>query len=124
MTGKAGYSACRRSNAARIVSKNSFNIAVDFIIMKTSDTVATIAQDLFSGSVETALIVGRVRRAVDFHDKLFLSANKVGEIGSDELLPNELEPAEKAVSKSPPKLALSLRLVPAQFAGSARFVQA
>jgi hypothetical protein len=62
-------------------------------------------------------------RAVDFHDKFFLSANKVGEIRSDGLLPNELEPAEKAVLKSPPKLAFSLCLVLAQLAGSARFVQ-
>jgi hypothetical protein len=124
LTGKAGSSACRRLQRRQERIQDSFNIAVDFIIMKTSDTVATIAQDLFSRGVATALIVGRVCRAVEFHDKLFLSANKVGEIGSDGLLPNELEPAEKAVSKSPPKLALSLRLVPAQFAGSARFVQA
>jgi hypothetical protein len=92
--------------------------------MKASHPVAAIAQELFSGAIATALIVGRMCRAVDFHDKLFLSANEVSEIGPDGLLPNELEPAEKAVSKSPPKLAFSLRLVLAQLAGPARFVQA
>jgi hypothetical protein len=91
--------------------------------MNASHLVATIAQELFSRTVATALIVGRMRRTVDFHDKFFLSADKVGEIGPDGLLPNELEPAEKAVSKSPPKLAFSLGLVLAQLAGSARFVQ-
>ena len=65
-----------------------------------------------------------MRRAVDLHDEFFLSANKVGEIGPDGLLPNELEPAEKAVSKLPPMLAFSLGLVLAQLTRPARFVQA
>ncbi len=63
-------------------------------------------------------------RSVDLNDKFFLTANEVGEIGADRLLPNELEPTEKAVSKSAPKLAFSLGLVLAQPTRPARFVQA
>jgi hypothetical protein len=62
-------------------------------------------------------------RAVDLDDQLFLAANEVGEIGTDRLLPDELEASERAVSKSPPKLAFGLGLVPAQRARSARFMQ-
>jgi hypothetical protein len=39
-------------------------------------------------------------------------------------LPNELETAEKAVPKSPPKFAFGLGLALAQLARPARFVQA
>jgi hypothetical protein len=92
--------------------------------MKANDPVASIAQEPFSRTIATTFVVGRMCRAVDLNHEFFLSANEVGEIGPDGLLPNELEPAEKTVSKPPPKLTLGLGLVLAQFASSARFVQA
>ena len=60
-------------------------------------------------------------RAVDLDDQFFLAANVVGEIRTNRLLPNELEAAENAVSKSSPKLAFSLSLVAAEPPRSARF---
>ena len=104
--------------------QNSFNIAVDIVIMKANDSVASIAQEPFSRTIPTTFVVGRMCRAVDLNHEFFPSANEVREIGPDGLLPNELEPAEKTVSKSPPKLTLGLGLVLAQLASSARFVQA
>ena len=92
--------------------------------MKASHPVASIAQDLFSCAIAMALVVGRMSRAVDLDDKFFLAADEVGEIRANRLLPNELEPGEKAVSKSPPKLAFGLGLVSPQRASSARFMQA
>jgi hypothetical protein len=65
-----------------------------------------------------------MRRAVDLDNKFLLAANEVGEIRTNRLLPNELEPAEKVVSKAPPKLAFGLGLVSPQPASSARFNQA
>ena len=94
--------------------QDSVDVAVDFIIVEPSHLVASIAQGLFSLLIETALVVGRMSRAVDLDDKLLLAANEVGEIGTNRLLPDELEPAESTVSKAPPKLALSVGLVPAQ----------
>jgi hypothetical protein len=69
-------------------------------------------------------ILGRMSRAVDLDDKFFFAANEVCEIWTNRLLPDELEPAESAVSKSLPKLAFSLGLVSTQPASSTRFVQA
>jgi hypothetical protein len=60
-------------------------------------------------------------RAVELHDKFLLAANEVGKIRPNGLLANKLEPAEKAVSKSSPKLAFRLSLVVAQPARSTRF---
>jgi hypothetical protein len=104
--------------------QDTFDVAVDFVVVKAGHTVAAIEQDLFSRTIATALLVGRMSRAIDLDDKLLLSANEVGEIGPDGLLPNEFEPGESAVPKSPPELAFSLGLVLAQLASSARFVQA
>ena|GEM_PF-6396831 len=104
--------------------QDSHEVAVDFVIMKASRPVASIAQDLFSCAIATALVVGRMCRAVDLDNKFLVAADEVGEIRANRLLPNELEPAEKAVSKAPPKLAFGLGLVSPQRASSARFMQA
>jgi hypothetical protein len=103
---------------------------VDFVIPKASHSVASITQEPFSLPIATALIVRRMGRAVPpdrspgVDDKFFLATNEVGEVGANRLLANELESAEKAVSKSPPKLAFSPSLILAQPARSARFIQA
>jgi hypothetical protein len=88
--------------------------------VKANNLVATIAQEMFSRPIATALIVGGMGRAVDLDDELFFAASEVGEIGANGLLPNELESAESAVSKSPPKLAFGLGLVSPQAASPAR----
>jgi hypothetical protein len=80
---------------------------VDLIVVETGDPIALAVQKLFALRVAPALIVGRMSRAVDLDDELLLAANEVGEIGTDRLLPNEFESAEKAVSKSPPEQTLS-----------------
>jgi hypothetical protein len=92
--------------------------------MEASHSVALILQGLFSLLIAAALVIGRMSRAVDLDDKLFLAANEIGEIGTERLLPDELEPAEKAVSKSTPELAFSFSLTLSQPARSARFVEA
>ena len=92
--------------------------------MKASHPVASIAQELFSCAIPTALVVGRMSRSVDLDDKFLLAPNEVGEIRTNRLLPNELKTAEKAVSKAPPKLAFGLGLVLAEFARPARFNEA
>jgi hypothetical protein len=63
-------------------------------------------------------------RAVDLDDKLFFAANEVAKIWTDRLLADELESAESAISKSPPKLAFTLGLAVAQAPRAARFMQA
>jgi hypothetical protein len=103
--------------------QDPLDVAIDFVVVKAGHSVAMIAQELLSRLIAVSFVLGRMSRAVDLHHKLFFAANEVGEIWTDRLLPNELEPAEKAVSKSPPKLALCLSLVLAQFATSPRFVQ-
>jgi hypothetical protein len=62
--------------------------------------------------------------AIDLDDKFCLAADEVGKIWTDRLLPNELEPAECAVSKSLPKFAFRLGLLSAEPTRSAHFVQA
>ncbi len=62
--------------------------------------------------------------AVDLDDKFFLAANEVGEIGTDRLLPNELEPAENTISKSPSEQPFSLSLVLSQVSRPAHFLEA
>jgi hypothetical protein len=102
--------------------QDPLDVAEEFVIVEAGHTVASIAQGLFSRPIATALVIGRMSRAVDLDDQLFLAANEVGEIGTDRLLPDELEASERAVSKSPPKLAFGLGLVPAQRARSACFM--
>ena len=97
------------------------NVPVDFVIAEPSHLIAPIVQELLSRPVATALILGRMSRAIDLDNKFLLAANEVGEIRTNRLLPNELKSAEKAVSKAPPKLALGLGLVLAEFARPARF---
>jgi hypothetical protein len=80
-------------------------------------------QELLSRAIATAFLIGRMSGAVDLDDKFFLAANEVDETGTNRLLPNELESAEQAASKSSPKLAFSVSLALAQTARSARFVQ-
>jgi hypothetical protein len=104
--------------------QDAIDIAVNCVIVEASDPVTSVAQELLSRIIAMALIVGRMSRAVDLDDKLFVATNEIGEIGSDGLLPNELEPPEKTVSKSPPKFALGLGLVLAQSTRTARFGQA
>jgi hypothetical protein len=87
--------------------QDPLNVAVDVAVLEANHPIAQIAQEVFSLRIATALIVGRMSRAVDLDDKFFLTANEVGKIGTDRLLPNELEPAEKAVSKSPPEQTFS-----------------
>jgi hypothetical protein len=94
--------------------QDAVNVAVDFVVVEPSHATAPIAQKLFPLRIATALIVGRMSRAVDLDDKFFLAASEVGKIGTDRLLANEFEPPEKAVSKSPPKLAFGPSLVLAQ----------
>jgi hypothetical protein len=101
--------------------QDPLDVAVDLIIVEASHPVALIMQELVSLLIAAALIVRRMCRAVDLDREFFLPANEVSEKGTDRLLPNELEPAEKTVSKSPPKLAFSLSLVLAEPARSARF---
>jgi hypothetical protein len=101
--------------------QDSLGVAADFVIAGPRHPVAAILQEPLASAIATKLIVGRMRRAVDLDDKSFLAANEVGEIWANRLLPNELEPAELAASKSSPKLALSRSLVPAKPARPARF---
>lgn len=104
--------------------QDSHDVAVDFVIMKASHPVASIAQDLFSFPIPMGFILSRMCRAVDLDNKFLVAADEVGKIRANRLLPNELEPGEKAVSKAPPKLAFGLGLVSPQRASSARCMQA
>jgi hypothetical protein len=109
----------RRQNCIQ----DALDVAVDIVIAEPRHFVAVIAQGLFSLLISTAFIIGRVSCSVELDDKFFLTANEVAEVKADRLLPNEFEPAERAVSKPPPKLAFSLGLVLAQPTRPARFVQ-
>jgi hypothetical protein len=104
--------------------EDPLDVPVDFVVAEASHPVALIVQELFTCAIAMTFILGRMSRTVDLDDKFFFAANEVCEIWTNGLLPDELEPAESAVSKWPPKLAFSLGLVSAQPASSTRFVQA
>jgi hypothetical protein len=104
--------------------EDPLDVPVDFVVAEASHPVALIVQELFTCAIAMTFILGRMSRTVDLDDKFFFAANEVCEIWTNGLLPDELEPAESAVSKSPPKLAFSLGLVSAQPVSSTRFVQA
>jgi hypothetical protein len=100
------------------------DVSIDFVVAEASHPVALIVQELFTRAIAMTFILGRMSPTVDLDDKFFFAANEICEIWTNRLLPDELEPAESAVSKSPPIPAFSLGLVSAQPASSARFVQA
>ena len=70
-----------------------------------------------------ALFVGRMGRAIDLHNKFFFAANEVSEIGTNRLLPNEFEPAEKTVPKPPPNLTFGFGPALAQLTRTTHFLQ-
>jgi hypothetical protein len=121
---QAGYNVRRPLQNPKDRVQDPLDVPVDFVVAEASQPVALIAQELFTRAIAMTFILGRMSGAVDLDDKFFFAANEVGEIGTNRLLPDELEPAESAVSKSLPKLAFSLGLVSAQPASSACFVQA
>jgi hypothetical protein len=103
--------------------ENPLDVPADFVVAEASHPVALIVQELFTRAIALTFILGRMSGAVDLDDKFFFAADEVGEIWTNRLLPDELEPAESAVSKSLPKPAFSLGLVSSQPPSSARFVQ-
>jgi hypothetical protein len=102
--------------------QDAVEVAIDLVVVESSDPIALIPQKRFALRVATALVVGGVSRAIDLDDKFLLAADEVTEIGTDRLLPNEFESAENTASKSPPEQTFSLGLVLAQVSRTARFL--
>jgi hypothetical protein len=96
------------------------DVPVDFVVAEASHPVALIVQELFTCAIAMTFIVGRMSRTVDLDDKFLFAANEVCEIWTNRLLPDELEPAESAVSKSLPKLAFRSGLCAARELGALR----
>jgi hypothetical protein len=80
--------------------QDAVDVLQDLVIPEPQDLIAVSAQPLIPNGVALAL---RMLSAINFYDQALFAADKINNVGSDRLLPDEFHSIEGSRTKARPK---------------------